>query len=286
MTYMRGDKAQFDAWEQLGNPGWNWSTLLPYFKKVERLFPPEPWQVEVRASVRPEHHGHDGPVHVGFAPALQNGSLYRQVRELWAALGVGVNDDVNGGATRGLAVYPQTLDPRQNRRWDAATAFFWPVAGRRNLRLLNGTAARVVWRRAAGAAGAAGAGGRPEAEGVEYIAADGRRRTARAGREVVLAAGALRTPPLLERSGVGQAWRLRRRGVGVVVDLPGVGENLMEQPQASLVYASRRRHDGLSPYAAMLTARDVLGGGWAAGRGRCASSTRSSSTGARAWPRW
>ncbi|XP_044722209.1 GMC oxidoreductase domain-containing protein [Hirsutella rhossiliensis] len=236
MVYIRGDKAQFDAWEELGNRGWNWNLFLRYYKKLERLFPPEPWQVDVGASVRPENHGYEGDLHVGFVPALQNGSFYHRVRASWGALGQGVNRD--------------TLDPGQNRRWDAATAYFWPVAGRPNLHLLNGTATRVLWK-----AGGVGA----EAEGVEYVTPGKERRMVCAKREVILSAGALRTPLILERSGVGNPRLLRGRGIEPVVDSPGVGENLIEQPNLSLIYASKQKLDGASPYAAFVSARDLFG---------------------------
>lgn len=250
MTYIRGDKAQFDAWEKLGNPGWNWSLFLRYYKKTERLFWPQPWQVDLGATVRPENHGYDGDLHVGFAPTLQNGSFYHRARTSWESLGQGVNQDVNGGVTGGFDVWPQTLDPQLNRRWDAATAYFWPVAGRPNLHLLNGTATRVVWK-----AGGAAA----EAEGVEYVTPGKERRTVCANREVILAAGSLRTPLILERSGVGNPPLLRGRGIEPVVDSPGVGENLIEQPNLSLIYTSKQTLQGSSPYTAFVSARDIFG---------------------------
>jgi len=254
MTYIRGDKAQFDAWERLGNTGWNWDILLHHYKKVERLFAPSPWQAEVGASAQRQFHGDTGEVRVGFTPALQNGSFYDDCKASWEKLGQAVNDDVNSGTTRGFDVWPQTLDPEQNLRWDAARAFFWPVAGRKNLHLLNGTASRILWRSDVRDHAQA------RVSGVEYLASpDGKRTTVKIDKEVILSAGALRTPLILERSGVGNPAFLKAKGIKSVVDLPGVGENLIDQPNISLAYASKPNRTGTSPYATFVTARDLFG---------------------------
>ncbi|POR32010.1 Glucose oxidase [Tolypocladium paradoxum] len=252
MVYIRGDKAQFDAWEELGNPGWNWDTLLCYHKRLEKFSPPEPWQVKVGASAKSEYHGERGQLHVGFTPVLQNGSLYDDARASWAKVGQGANEDVNGGAARGFGVCPQTLDAQRNLRWDAATAFLWPVSARRNLHLLNGTASRVVWAPGRDTRG-------PQASGVEYTTPTNERQTVNATREVIISAGALRTPLILERSGIGNPRLLKEMGIEPVVDSPGVGENMIDQPIVSLLYASKVTHNGTSPYATFATARDLFG---------------------------
>ncbi|KND87477.1 Glucose oxidase [Tolypocladium ophioglossoides CBS 100239] len=265
MTYIRGDKAQFDAWEELGNPGWNWDTLLHYYKRLEKFSPPEPWQIQVGASAKSEYHGERGQLHVGFTPMLQNGSFYDAARASWSTLGQGVNEDADSGTTRGFDVWPQTLDTQRNERWDAATAFFWPVSARQNPHLLNGTASRVVWAPGGDARG-------PQASGVEYVTPANERRTVNATREVIISAGALRTPLILERSGIGNPRLLRERGIEPVVDSPGVGENLIDQPNVSLLYASKVTHNGTSPYATFATARDLFG----SRVGDVATSTRAS----------
>jgi len=255
MAYVRGDKAQFDAWEKLGSPGWNWQELLPYFKKVEKMFTPEPWQVELGASMRPENHGFDGELHVGYAITCQNSSFYRAVQQSWAKLGLPANDDVNSGSTRGFDVCPQTMDPELKQRWDSASAFLWPVAGRPNLHLINGTATRVVW---AGDKSRRD-GGYAEASGVEYVAPDGQLRTAIASREVVLSAGTFRTPLILERSGVGNPRLLRERGIAPLVDLPGVGENLVDQSNTPIMFKAKDPLHGGTPYVSFATAADLFG---------------------------
>ncbi|KHN97260.1 GMC oxidoreductase [Metarhizium album ARSEF 1941] len=252
MAYIRGDKAQFDAWGRLGNPGWNWDTMLRYYKKVEKIFPPTPAQMRVGASIEPQYHGTSGELHVAFGPMLENGTLHDTLRSSWAVMEEGVNQDLNSGTTKGFSVWPQTLDPEENKRWDSATAFYWPIQSRRNLKHLNGTVSKLLWKTTNGPSGA-------EVAGVEYFDPDGRRRTAKARKEVIISAGALRTPLILERSGIGNPRLLNQKGVKVVVDLPAVGENLMDQPLSSLFYNTSANIKGYTSYATFVTAADIYG---------------------------
>ncbi|KAJ6439044.1 hypothetical protein O9K51_08448 [Purpureocillium lavendulum] len=254
MAYVRGDKAQFDAWEELGNPGWNWQQLLPYFKKVEKMFAPEPWQVKLGASIKPENHGFDGELHVGYAMTRENSSFYNAVQQSWARLGHPVNEDVNSGSTRGFDVCPQTIDPKLKQRWDSASAFLWPVAGRPNLQLINGTATRVVW-----ASDKNTLDGYAEASGIEYMTPDSQYRTVLAPREVILSAGTFRTPLILERSGVGNPRLLKEMGIEPVVALPGVGENLVDQSNTPIMFRARDHINGGTPYVSFATATDLFG---------------------------
>jgi choline dehydrogenase len=192
MTYVRAQKAQIDAWESIGNPGWNWETVFPYYKKAEHFDLPTPAQVAVGASYIPGYHDNTGPLHVGYQYELQNGTFYDAVRESWRKLGQPVNKDVNGGDVHGFDVWPKTCVRDLDLRADAAQAYYWPVAGRPNLRLVQGTATRMLWKDSGATA-----------SGVEYITSAGVIRTLTATREVILSAGSLRTPALLELSGVG-----------------------------------------------------------------------------------
>ncbi|KAH0493556.1 hypothetical protein TgHK011_000220 [Trichoderma gracile] len=253
MTYIRGDKAQFDAWERLGNPGWNWTTMLKYFKQVEHFFPPSPWQETAGAHYEEEYHGTSGELHVGFNPALLNGSFYGGVKASWAALGQNLNRDASSGVTAGFDVWPQTLDPVKNVRWDSATAFYWPVQDRPNLTLLNGTVSRILWKNDKAEA--------PEASGVEYLTPDGSIKTVNARKEVILAAGALRTPLILELSGVGNPSILNDLGIETIVDSPGVGENLIDQSNVALTYSTKDSFPGYAPYATFVNATSLFGDG-------------------------
>ena len=255
MAYVRGDKAQFDAWEELGNPGWNWKELLRYFKKIEKMFAPDPWQIDLGASIKPENHGFEGELHVGFAITRQNSSFYKRVQQAWAKLGQVVNDDVNSGSTRGFDVCPQTIDSKLSQRWDSATAFLWPIASRPNLHLINGTATKIVWRTDK----SMGDGGSAEVSGVEYITPHKQRRTILASQEVILSAGTFRTPLILERSGVGNPRLLKEIGIEPVVDLPGVGENLVDQSNTPIMFRAGDSLNGGSPYVSFATAADLFG---------------------------
>ncbi|RCI17095.1 hypothetical protein L249_1809 [Ophiocordyceps polyrhachis-furcata BCC 54312] len=265
MVYIRGDKAQFDAWEELGNPGWNWNSLLPYYKRVEKMQWPEQWQMDVGASAVRDNHGFSGELLVGFSPKLAKGSLHQDTVRAFKRLGLPFNPDVNSGDTRGVDVTPQTIDVRRHLRWDSSRAFYWPVVDerRRNLQMIRGTVRRVLWKNH---------GDKkplkelmPEAEGVEYVVGGepDQKETMKsvfARREVILSAGALRTPLILERSGVGNVRLLAKNGIKAVVNLPGVGENLMDQAAASVMYngSDRGRGERVS-HAMFVTVRDLFG---------------------------
>lgn len=252
MTYIRGDKAQFDAWEAMGNPGWDWDTMFKYYKEIEKFFEPTDAQTEAGGLFNPEFHGDDGDLHVGFTPVLQNGSFYSIATETWGELGQDLNKDPNGGETEGFSVWPQTLDPEKNRRSDSATTFLWPVEKRTNLKLVNGTGSRVLWK-----------GGRdaPEAAGVEYFTHSNDSVVLHADKEVILSAGSLRTPLILEKSGVGNPDFLEELGIETVVDALGVGENMIDQPNNAIIYNGTGEivFDGYTPYGTFVTAKDLFG---------------------------
>lgn len=252
MTYIRGDAPEFDSWEKLGNKGWNWETMSKYYKKLQGFVAPEQWQIDAGATFDPEVHGTGGDLHTCFNPKLLNGSWYNATVAAWSSLGVSKINDVNSGSVSGFDVWPQTIDAKTNTRWDAASAFYWPIYERRsNLKLINGTVSKLLW----GDANTSKA----SASGVEYTSAKGDVVQLSAKKQVILAAGALKTPLILENSGVGQAARLKATGIPVVVDLPGVGENLVDNPLVAYVYKSDFIADGYTPYSAFLTAKQLFG---------------------------
>lgn len=196
MTYIRADAAEIDAWEALGNEGWDWNTLLPFYKQTERFTPPTKTQTAVGASFEPEYHGDHGDLHVGFRYALPNGSFHGLVQETWENVGYSVNPDVNSGETRGFNVWPMTIDREADLRWDAARAYYYPVEDRDNLVLLRGTGMNLEWKDKV-------KGDMETATGVRYVDGNNQTITIGVGREVIVSAGALRTPLLLEMSGIG-----------------------------------------------------------------------------------
>ena len=197
MTYIRAQKSQIDIWEVVGNPGWNWNTLLPYYKKSEHLGLPTVAQREAGASYNPIYHGENGYLKVGFPYNLLNGSFVHNVKSTWDRLGIPINEDVNGGDVRGFSVWPSTIDRDTNVRESAAKAYYYPILGRPNLKVfLNTTANRIVWKDGAGVA---------TAQGVEITSTTGTIITLYARREVIVSAGSLRSPTILELSGVGNS---------------------------------------------------------------------------------
>ncbi|KAK2604766.1 hypothetical protein N8I77_007667 [Diaporthe amygdali] len=252
MTYIRADAAEIDAWETLGNEGWNWASLLPYYKRTERFTPPTKTQTDFGASFKPEYHGNHGNLNVGFRYALPNGSFHELVQKSWEHLGYPVNPEVNSGETRGFDVWPMTIERESDLRWDSARAYFYPVQGRANLVVFKGTALSIemdiklvsTFKKAAG---------------VRYI--DGNNVTMNVGvdKEVILSAGALRTPLVLEMSGIGNSQILGDIGVKTVIDLPGVGENLQEQPNSNLIFEGTLNVTGYATYATFGNAEDLFG---------------------------
>jgi choline dehydrogenase len=208
LLYIRGQPADFDDWaEQHGASGWHYRDLLPYFKRSEAY--------EGGAS---EFHGADGELGVSD---LRNDHPYC---EAWLDAGVQAGfartDDFNGAVSDGLGRYQLTL--RGHWRCDAATAFLAPARARPNLSIVSGAqVTRVVVEHG-------------RAVGVEWAAA-GRKHSARADHEVIVSAGALQSPQLLQLSGIGPAALLRQHGIGVVVDAPEVGANLQDHYQVRVI---------------------------------------------------
>lgn len=196
MTYLRAEKSQIDAWETIGNTGWNWDTLYPYYKKSEDFTLPTVAQTAAGASFIADFHGEDGSLKTGFPFDLLNGSFHGNISASWETLGLPPNPDANDGDMRGSYIWPSTIDTDANVREDAARAFYYPVQNRPNLFLfVNTTANRIVWHTQTS--------GAPTAKGVEVTAANGTVYEIGVKREVILSAGALRSPAILELSGVG-----------------------------------------------------------------------------------
>lgn len=254
MTYIRANKEEIDAWEELGNKGWNWEALLPYYIKSERYIAPSQTQVDAGATYELEHHGLEGPVRVGYTTDLVNNSAAALILDTWDGLSVRLNPDLNSGDNRGIAMGPQTRDPATNRRWDAATAYLHPVEHRPNLEVLQGTVESVTW-----AKGGSRCGGLV-ADGVRYVAADGKAVVLKAKKEVVLSAGTLRTPVILERSGVGSPRILDQLGVETRIKLPAVGENYNDAAHVFALNAGGVDIEGLAnAYHVYLTAAQLFG---------------------------
>lgn len=201
MYYIRGDRDNYDAWEHLGNPGWNWTTLLPYFLRSEKFAVPTGAQIKAGRSYIPRYHGEEGLLQTGHPYQVENGSFHQSAKETCETLGFALNPDMNSGETRGFGAYPQTLDRDANVRESAARAYYEPIDSRPSLRVIPGTVKRITFRNSAS--------GRLVATGVEYTDDKDNLAFVTARKEVILSAGTYVSPFLLEASGIGNPkyWR-------------------------------------------------------------------------------
>jgi len=208
MIYIRGNRSDYDSWKQLGNNGWGFDDVLPYFRKSEN---------QERGASR--FHGTGGPVSVCDLRCVNH--LTRAFLAGARELGFPANADFNGPAQDGAGLYQVTQ--KNGERHSAADGYLKPALARRNLTVVtdaHATRVRVENHRAVG---------------VEYLR-DGTVVEARAEREVILAGGAVNSPQILLLSGIGPADELKRAGVQPVHDLRGVGKNLQDHPMVTVGY--------------------------------------------------
>ena len=208
LVFIRGQAEDYDAWERLGNPGWSYKDVLPYFIKSES-----------NQRGADAFHGDKGPLHVSDI-----GIKHPLVEAFIGAskeLGIPGNSDFNGKTQEGAGYYQLTT--HKGLRASTARTYLKAARGRPNLRVEIGAhATRVLFEGT-------------RAVGVTYRQ-NGSDITVAARREVLLSAGAIQSPQLLQLSGVGSADLLRRHGIPLVVESPGVGENLQDHLQVRLIY--------------------------------------------------
>ena len=197
MAYLRAQSSQIDAWETVGNEGWNWKNLFPYYRKGEHFQGDDySWLKGSGVAYDPAYHGFGGPLKVGWSESQLNDGLAQKLNTTYQNMPISVpyNIDPNGGQMIGFTLYPKTVDSKLNIREDAARAYYYPYKSRANLNVwLNTIVNKLTWK----------AGEKATADGVEVTLADGTTTVVKASREVILAAGALKSPALLELSGVG-----------------------------------------------------------------------------------
>ena len=213
MVYIRGQAQDFDEWEALGNRGWGWRDVLACYRRLED-----------HAFGESEHHGAQGPLRVTDI-SNEAHPLCRAFIEAGEEAGLAFNRDFNGVSQEGAGFYQITT--RGGFRLSAAGAFLRPAMRRRNLRVETlALATKILFE------------GR-RAVAVEYMSG-GERKTARAAREVVVSAGAVNSPQLLQLSGIGPARLLKSFGIDVNCDAPAVGRNLQDHLCYDHVYRSHR----------------------------------------------
>jgi choline dehydrogenase-like flavoprotein len=208
MIYMRGQARDYDHWRQLGLEGWGWRDVLPYFRRHEDHF-----------GGRSEFHGNGGELRVD-EPRVR-WRLLDAFKEAARETGIPPTDDFNCGDNEGCGYFQ--VNQKRGRRWSAASAFLKPALKRKNLTLVTETHVERVLIAGRTATGV-------------VISRTGAKETLLAKREVILSAGAVNSPVLLERSGVGDGERLQEMGIPIVLHLPGVGENLQDHLQLRCVY--------------------------------------------------
>lgn len=214
MIYIRGVPADYEQWVQLGAEGWGYADVLPFFKRAED-----------NNRFCNEAHSVGGPLGVSDIDYVH--PLTRAWLQACQQAGLPYNPDFNSGNPEGCGLYQITA--RNGRRSSAAIAYLNPARKRRNLRIETGTmVTRILVENG-------------RAVGVECV--KGKRTVVyRADQEVVVSTGAIATPKLLMLSGIGPAEQLRRQGIAVHADLPGVGQNLQDHIEISLVYQLNGPH--------------------------------------------
>ncbi|TNE38995.1 MAG: choline dehydrogenase [Alphaproteobacteria bacterium] len=212
MVYIRGQREDFDEWESLGNQGWGWEKVLPYFKKSEQ-----------NANGADDWRGGDGPLYVSDLTKDLH-PLCRNFIRAGEELGLSYNPDFNGRTQEGVGFYQNTM--KDGFRMSAARAYLWDAAKRPNVRIeKQAHVTRILFDG-------------KKAAGVEFRK-KGEVRKALAGREVLLSAGAVNSPQILQLSGVGEADHLKSFGIEVVQDIPAVGRNLQDHLCIDFLYRSR-----------------------------------------------
>ena len=229
MIYTRGHPQDYDGWAAQGNPGWSFADVLPYFKRAEH-----------NQRGADALHGQGGPLNV--MDLRSPNPFLPSFIEAGQQAGYPLNTDFNGPEQEGIGSYQVTH--KNGERFSAAKAYLTPHLGRSNLKVItHALTTRVLTETV---------GGQARAQGVEYRPDGGRgplqTLTLNPGGEVLLSAGAFGSPQLLILSGIGPAAQLAEHGIGVVHNLPGVGENLHDHPDVVMVVNAPKLTDlfGLS----------------------------------------
>jgi choline dehydrogenase len=212
---IRGVPDDFNRWAAAGCRGWAWPDVLPYFNKLEH---------DVNFGDAP-YHGNSGPIPVYRAPVEAWGPVDRALKESASALGYPWCEDHN--APEGTGASPYAINSRANVRVSTNDGYLEPARGRANL--------TIVGNALVGALGFEG--NRPHANSVQ-VTIDGHVVSSRATQEVIVAGGAIHSPAILQRSGIGPAALIRKFGIPVIADLP-VGENLLDHPIMALTLILR-----------------------------------------------
>lgn len=221
MAYVRGNRADYDQWAALGNEGWSYEDVLPYFKKSEH-----------NEQIHNEYHGQGGPLNVTYATGYRTPVAEAFVKAC-AEKGIPENLDYNGAEQVGTSLFQFTI--KDQKRWSTATAFLKPILNRSNLKVITfaHTTQLIL--------------DNDRAVGVEFLTGKNTTEKAFANKEIILSAGAFNSPQILMLSGIGDKDELKRHGIKAKKHLPGVGKNLQDH-----------LFTGVSALANVPTANDYL----------------------------
>lgn len=206
MVYIRGNAYDYDLWRQLGNTGWSYDDVLPYFKKAENF----------QGSGDEAFHGFEGPLNVKKSSRTDD-PLMDVFLEAGQQAGFPLTDDFNGKEQEGFSRYEHTMKDTKlgPRRWSAARAYLHPALKRNNLTTeTNIQVNKIIFEG-------------KKAIGIEYLK-DGQTVICKSNKEIILSAGAINSPQILMNSGIGDAEELKNHGINVVHELKGVGKNLQD----------------------------------------------------------
>ena len=209
LLYVRGQAQDYDRWQQMGNKGWGWDSVLPLFKRSEN-----------NERGADEFHGNKGPL------SVSNMRIQRPITDSWVAAaqaaGYKFNPDYNGVDQEGVGFFQLTT--RNGRRCSAAVAYLKPIKNRQNLKIItNAQVGKIIFEN-------------KRATSVTFSDKGGKLHSIHANREIILSGGSINSPQLLMLSGIGEAAQLKEHGIEVEQDLIGVGKNLQDHLQARLVY--------------------------------------------------
>ncbi|MFN8346601.1 MAG: GMC family oxidoreductase N-terminal domain-containing protein [Spirosomataceae bacterium] len=221
MAYVRGNRADYDEWATIGNPGWSYEEVLPYFIKSEH-----------NEQIHNAYHGQGGPLNITYATGYRTPVADAFVKAC-AENGIPENSDYNGAEQAGASLFQFTI--KDQKRWSTAAAFLKPALKRPNLKVITFAHTTQILLE------------RDRAVGVEFLTGKNTTEKAFAQKEVILSAGSFNSPQILMLSGIGDKDELQRHGINAKKHLPGVGKNLQDH-----------LFTGVSALATIPTANDYL----------------------------
>ncbi len=231
-AFMAPSENGINYWSDSGNPGWDWKTMSPYYEKCRTsILPPD----EICAHLGLEYllegnvRSGSGPIKTSYTGTLEN-PLGKAWTDTFRTLNYGLMADPFSGGTTGGFAAPTTVDPATKERSYSASAYFLPVQNRPNLHLLTGSEVeRITLDNQSGLAVAKGV----------VVMKDGIRQVFKSRREVILAAGTMNSPKILELSGIGNRDILQSHGIDVIIENPNVGENLQDHPMTGISFETK-----------------------------------------------